>query len=337
MTTKRILADRVTFRHNPWRTLGDFCRESGAEGGINAGFFSRGSSHPHDSRVVGMVVVDGKRGRGGWWDPSAFWHGVVKLYDEEPRIMESPERWWGAPDIEEVEWAVGMGPIVLADGEVRVLDGDRFPGTTPNSRVQRVAFGLTPDRGEAVFAYRTSATAAEMGQILLEQGCHHGILGDGGSSAQYQDGNTRHGSQLVPNVLMWTPGVGGLRWADIQGQGTNHFQIAKNFQLYEFECSHCNVVKLKPELVRRVQKIRDHFDAPFIITSGYRCPEWDRAVGGSGEGTHTQGQALDGYIQGVSHSELADYAEDMFRNDGLGRYNNHTHLDVRGYRARWEG
>lgn len=208
MITHRVSADRVIFRHHPWQTLQDFCRESGAEGGINFGFFQRGSSHPHNSRPLGMIFERGEPVT--WWDPSVVWHALVRLKDGTLTILRSPRTWQGHEGLRDsIQWACSAGPIVLWNGEVQILDQGVFPGISgvqPNSRVQRVAIGLTRYRDQAVFAYLEDATAAEMGQYLKDADATDGILGDGGSSASCVDGSTSLGSQLVPNALLWRGG-----------------------------------------------------------------------------------------------------------------------------------
>lgn len=47
-------------------------------------------------------------------------------------------------------------------------------------------------------------------------------------------------------------------------------------------------------LVRDIlQPLRDHFNIPIIITSGYRCPELNKEIGGSATSNHCFGYAVD--------------------------------------------
>lgn len=47
-------------------------------------------------------------------------------------------------------------------------------------------------------------------------------------------------------------------------------------------------------LCRKVlEPLRQHFDCPVVINSGYRCPELNRAVGGVRNSQHQTGQAAD--------------------------------------------
>lgn len=47
-----------------------------------------------------------------------------------------------------------------------------------------------------------------------------------------------------------------------------------------------------------LQRIRDRLDRAVIVTSGYRCPALNRAVGGVTSSDHVQGQAADIVVPG---------------------------------------
>lgn len=47
------------------------------------------------------------------------------------------------------------------------------------------------------------------------------------------------------------------------------------------------------ETAEMLQRIREHLQRPVIVTSGYRGPEVNRAVGGVTSSDHTRGQAAD--------------------------------------------
>ena len=49
-----------------------------------------------------------------------------------------------------------------------------------------------------------------------------------------------------------------------------------------------------------LEPLRVHYGRPIIITSGYRCPKLNKAVGGSSTSQHAVGQAVD--IRSVSDS-----------------------------------
>ena len=107
----------------------------------------------------------------------------------------------------------------------------------------------------------------------------------------------------------------------------------KYFNLKEFSCKHCG--QLPPQgmnkvLLEKLDLLRDRIGAPIIVTSGYRCPEHNAAVGGVSNSQHVQGNAADIVCNAVSVDELADVAA-AIGFDGIGRYysDGFVHVDCR--------
>lgn len=92
----------------------------------------------------------------------------------------------------------------------------------------------------------------------------------------------------------------------------------KNFKLSEFFVSSTadkNGIKNEPSpdsratVVRNINllvdnvldPIRDKFCAPVIITSGYRCPQINKLVGGANNSQHMSGCAADFHIKGFTY------------------------------------
>lgn len=83
---------------------------------------------------------------------------------------------------------------------------------------------------------------------------------------------------------------------------TKNFQVTENIQLSENFCSrefYCKCGQdheqiISEKLVEKLQSLIRLLGADkAIITSGYRCPAHDKAVGGNGYGMHTKGLAAD--------------------------------------------
>lgn len=70
----------------------------------------------------------------------------------------------------------------------------------------------------------------------------------------------------------------------------NHYP---DFQEEEFRCPCCGRNEIKTELLDKLQAARSAAGVPFRITSGYRCPAHNRAVGGVPTSSHTAGYAAD--------------------------------------------
>ena len=117
--------------------------------------------------------------------------------------------------------------------------------------------------------------------------------------------------------------------------------LTKDFSRDEFKCrcGKCvgNYVDIR--LVKGLQALRDLIGMPIIINSAVRCPEYNKKVGGVKDSQHIKGRAADIRVKGMDPGKVADFAEqiDVFKNGGIGRYSTFTHVDVRGYRARWNG
>jgi len=94
-------------------------------------------------------------------------------------------------------------------------------------------------------------------------------------------------------------------------------------------------------LAEQLEVLREHFQKPININSGYRSPEHNAKVGGAENSQHLLGKAADVVIDGISPDEVADAIEflienKMMKQGGLGRYVDFTHYDIRGKKSRWD-
>lgn len=115
-------------------------------------------------------------------------------------------------------------------------------------------------------------------------------------------------------------------------------KVAKNFTVAEFASKDgSRVVIINPILPEYLQKARDHFGKPLIITSGYRTTAHNIKVGGVSNSQHVFGNAADVYIPGVSVLDLYNYFCEIAGNScGIGIYNSFVHFDVRPIKSRWD-
>ena len=66
--------------------------------------------------------------------------------------------------------------------------------------------------------------------------------------------------------------------------------------------------------------VRDMVNTPIIITSGYRCPQVNRLVGGVDNSQHMSGCAADFHVKGYNHSMMYEvflYISDTLEFDQL--------------------
>lgn len=61
-----------------------------------------------------------------------------------------------------------------------------------------------------------------------------------------------------------------------------------------------------------LQPIRDYYETSVRVSSGYRSPELNAAIGGSRTSDHTRGRAADIEISGVANADLAKHIVDNY-------------------------
>lgn len=107
-------------------------------------------------------------------------------------------------------------------------------------------------------------------------------------------------------------------------------KLTKHFTLSEFTRSQTasrrgidnapgpdEIAALKLLCAKVLEPIREHFDRPVIVTSGYRSPALNRRIGGSRTSQHCFGQAADFTVPGVSNIELCRWAQRNLNYDQL--------------------
>ena len=89
-------------------------------------------------------------------------------------------------------------------------------------------------------------------------------------------------------------------------------QLSPAFKVREFRCRDgSDAIMIDQTLVVLLQAIREHFNKPITITSGYRTAAHNTAVGGAKSSQHLLGRAADIQVQGVSVEDVAAYAESL--------------------------
>ena len=91
--------------------------------------------------------------------------------------------------------------------------------------------------------------------------------------------------------------------------------------------------------LRIVDDLRDALGCPVRITSHYRSPEYNHAVGGAKQSQHKEFRAADVQADGATPHEVYKILR-LWRNQGrfqggLGLYPTFVHVDTRGINADW--
>lgn len=103
-------------------------------------------------------------------------------------------------------------------------------------------------------------------------------------------------------------------------------KLSKNFSLAEFTKSQTAVrrgIDNTPSLAtidnlqllvdNILQPLRDHYGKSVDVSSGYRSPQLNVAIGGSPTSDHCLGMAADIEIAGVDNKELAKHIKDNYK------------------------
>lgn len=106
--------------------------------------------------------------------------------------------------------------------------------------------------------------------------------------------------------------------------------LGNNFALREFTKSQAALrlgLDNAPDLhqIRRLealvdhvlQPVRDYFGRPVQISSGFRAPAVNKAIGGASSSQHTKGEAADFEVSGESNLEIARFVRDKLEFDQL--------------------
>lgn len=104
--------------------------------------------------------------------------------------------------------------------------------------------------------------------------------------------------------------------------------IAKYFTGAELRCKCCGANGMKQETLSRLDMLREFYGKPIILTSAYRCEEYNKAIGATQ--THASGQAVDISVSGADALKIIQIALSLgftgfgIKQHGDGRF---IHLD----------
>ncbi len=111
----------------------------------------------------------------------------------------------------------------------------------------------------------------------------------------------------------------------------SNLHISSHFSLQELKCKcsfeECQITFVCERVVYLLERLREKVCQSILITSGYRCPRYNKQIGGAPESQHITGYGVDLYVPGVKISKLAKLAKQVgFL--GIGEYKAHIHVDI---------
>lgn len=161
-------------------------------------------------------------------------------------------------------------------------------------------YKLTQD---GIFGKKTIAKSKEVWKVIQTKigTSADGLVGNKTISA-IKDYQHKHGLKVDGIVGDKTlKKINGYSWEDFT-----------NFKREEFKCKcnkYCNgfPVEMDFDLVAILQDIRNHYNKPIVITSGIRCKQHNKNVGGSKTSRHLKGRAVDFKVNGVNYKTVSKY------------------------------
>jgi uncharacterized protein YcbK (DUF882 family) len=127
----------------------------------------------------------------------------------------------------------------------------------------------------------------------------------------------------------------------ITWQRGSNLPLSAHFNAKEFtcQCGMCRPQKIKNDLITKLERVREKFGRPLIITSGYRCARHQASLRGqglqtaSGTSTHELGEAADVRPKDLADMpELLKILEEEFKAIGLA--STFYHVDLRADKIR---
>ena len=116
------------------------------------------------------------------------------------------------------------------------------------------------------------------------------------------------------------------------GGGEDWWREIRYFTRAEFRCpcGRCGGFPAEPAeiLVRLADRVREHFGAPALPSSGVRCQEHNKEVGGVWNSYHLAGKALDFRVQERSAAEVLAFVKTLPVHYAYAIDGSYVHMDV---------
>lgn len=158
--------------------------------------------------------------------------------------------------------------------------------------------------------------------------------------------NNKPNDAPAPNPIKISPALSGPK-ITLPGQGSvylcqpiipnGHFSWAEATKNGTRIPADASVVQNIIKIAKCMEEVREFLGAkPITINSWYRDPASNRAAGGATRSRHLVGDAIDFVVAGIPPAKVNQMLEPWWGNrGGVASASCFTHIDARGYRARW--
>lgn len=107
------------------------------------------------------------------------------------------------------------------------------------------------------------------------------------------------------------------------------WETLDNFSRIEFLCACCGQEQMQMPFMKALQQMRGLLDAPILITSGYRCLNHNKNVGGAERSYHLRGRAADLVAPTSAWRYCIVQSAMKVGFTGIGIYEGYIHVDDR--------
>ena len=137
-------------------------------------------------------------------------------------------------------------------------------------------------------------------------GALDGIWGGGSKAAEaaFRSGYGLSGEKLETALLEAVAG---------ELSPVDPWEDVKFFKKEEFRCNcggkYCDgfPARMDGGLLVLADRVREHFGAPAVVSSGLRCPVHNKNVGGAAASRHMTGKAMDFRVKGKGSAEVLEF------------------------------
>jgi uncharacterized protein YcbK (DUF882 family) len=94
-----------------------------------------------------------------------------------------------------------------------------------------------------------------------------------------------------------------------EDKGLNPKMLTKHFSKREMACPHCQVCLMRDQFMLQLEALRTSMNRALTVSSGYRCPDHNRSIGGAKNSQHLKGNAADISTAGMTEEEIKQLIE----------------------------